>query len=196
MKAYLIKLIRQAAENRAELIKTILLQRDGRVFDTEVKGAHEAIDQLKKDNVIAQDANLTIIEISKSAPVRFRLFDVSQRGNRDWVENPQIGNYCVLGDTEGYICTTGRAFPHKGTVRPLHIRRIEGSLSIEACLEDVSYLSCLTWTRPEDCSRYPITLKLNDRFLSEEATDYDENALELEAILMEEGEDEMEEVYD
>ncbi len=194
MKAYLVEAIRRAAGNCTELIKTILLQRDGRVFDTEVKGAHDAIDQLKKENIIAQDATLTIIEISKSAPVRLRLFDVTPRGNRDWVDNPQVGTYCILSNTEGYVCTTGRAFPHKGTIRPLHIRLVEGSLSIQACLEDVFYLSCLTWTRPDDCSRYPITLKLNDRFLSEEATDYDENALELEAILAEE--DEMEAVYD
>lgn len=196
MRAYMVESIREVARNRDKLIKTILLQRDGRVFDTEEKGAHEAIEQLKKEKVIAQDATLTIIEISKSAPVRFRLFNVSQRGNRDWVESPQVGNYCVISSHEGYICTTGRAFRHKGTVRPLHIHRVEGSLSIEACLEDVFYLSCLTWMRPEDCSRYPITLKLNDRFLSEEATDYDENALELEAILTDESEQEMEEVYE
>ena len=196
MKAYIVESVRQVAGNHTELLRTILLQRDGRVFDTEIKGAHEAIDQLKKQNVIAQDATLTIIEISKSAPVRLRLFDVSPRGNRDWVDNPQIGNYCVLSKIEGYVCTTGRAFRHRGTVRPLHIRLVEGSLSIEVCLADVFYLSCLTWTRPEDCSRYPITLKLNDRFLSEEATDYDENALELEAILAEEDEYETEDVYD
>lgn len=37
-----------------------------------------------------------------------------------------------------------------------------------------------------------MTVKLNDRFLSEEATDFDENALDIEAILAEE--EEMEEV--
>lgn len=185
MNAYLLQLIREAAGNRIEQIKTIMLQRDGRVYDTEIIGAHKAVEQLKNEHVIAPDASLTIIEISKSAPVRFRLFDVSPRGNGDLTINPQVGNYCLLGNNEGYVCTTGRAFTHKGTVRPLHIRHIEGPLALEECLEDVFYLSCLTWTRPEDCSRYPITLKLNDRFLSEEATEYDENALELEAILME-----------
>lgn len=195
MKARLVEIIRLEAKSRPEEpIRTILLQRDGRIYDTELKGAHEAIDLLKKEGVIAPDATLTIIEVSKSAPVRFRLIDMSLRGNRVWVENPQLGSYCIISDTEGYLCSTGRAFPHKGTVQPLHIRLIEGRLSVQQCLEDVFYLSCLTWTRPEDSSRYPITIKLNDRFLSEEATDYDDDALDIEAILSEE--DEMEEVYD
>jgi hypothetical protein len=81
-----------------------------------------------------------------------------------------------------------------GQSQPLHIRLVEGVFTIQQCLEDVFYLSCLTWTRPEDSSRYPVTIKLNDRFLSEEATDYDEDALDIEAILAEE--DEMEETYD
>lgn len=192
MQAYLVEAIRRAAEHRKGSLTTILLQRDGRVFESEIKGAHAAIDLLKKESVLPQDATLTIIEISKSAPVRLRLFDVSLRSSRSWVENPQVGNYCIINDAEGYLCSTGRAFPHKGTVRPLHVRHIEGPLSIQQCLEDVFYLTCLTWTRPEDCSRNPVTVKLNDRFLSEEATDFDENALDIEAILAEE--EEMEEV--
>ncbi len=195
MKARLVEIIRsEASTRRKEPIQSILLQRDGRIYDTELKGAHEAIDLLKKEGVISSDSTLTIIEMPKSAPVRFRLFDVSFRGNREWVENPQLGNYCIINANEGYICSTGRAFPHKGTVQPLHIRLVEGVLTIAQCLEDVFYLSCLTWSRPEDSSRYPVTCKLNDRFLSEEATDYDDDALDIEAILSEE--DEMEDIYD
>lgn len=51
---------------------------------------------------------------------------------------------------------------------------------------DEYYLTVLAWSRPNDCSRYPITTKLNDRFLGEEATDYDTDALNIEAILEEE----------
>lgn len=186
MQAYLVEAIRLAAKQRPASLKTILLQRDGRIFETEIKGAHAAVEQLKREQVLPSDATLTIIEISKSAPVRLRLFDVTLKGSRPTVENPQVGNYCIINETEGYLCSTGRAFPHKGTVRPLHVRRIEGPLSIQECLEDVFYLTCLTWTRPEDCSRNPVSMKLNDRFLAEVATDFDQDALEIEAILDEE----------
>ena len=47
-------------------------------------------------------------------------------------------------------------------------------MPIEQCLEDVLYLSCLAWTRPEDCSRDPITTKLNDRWLGEEGAEHQE----------------------
>ena len=39
--------------------------------------------------------------------------------------------------------------------------------------------------------RDPITTRLNDRYLSEEATFYDEEALEIEATLSEEVEEEV-----
>jgi hypothetical protein len=38
-------------------------------------------------------------------------------------------------------------------------------------------LTVLAWTRPEDCTRDPITIKLNDRRLGEDAGDYDGDAL-------------------
>jgi len=61
-------------------------------------------------------------------------------------------------------------------VQPLHVRHIEGPLSLLQCLEDIYYLTALAWTRPEDCTRYPITIKLTDRRLGEDAGDYDEDA--------------------
>ena len=54
------------------------------------------------------------------------------------------------------------------------------------CLEDFYSLSTLTWTRPEDCTRNPITIKLTDRYLGEDASEYDEDALDFSS----EGEDE------
>jgi hypothetical protein len=52
----------------------------------------------------------------------------------------------------------------------------------------------LPWTRPDDATRYPITIKLNDRFLGEEAAEYDEDVLDIDAILDEQ--EETEESYE
>ncbi len=60
-------------------------------------------------------------------------------------------------------------------------------MSMLQCLEDIYSLTTLAWTRPEDCTRYPITTKLNDIFLSAEGTAYDQDKLEF-------GNDEMEEM--
>ena len=115
--------------------------------------------------------------------VSVRLFDITPRDKaNNWIENPEVGEYYIANSKDAYICATGRAFERrgkqKGTVLPLHVHHVEGSLNIKECLEDVYALTTLAWTRPSDCSRYPITLRLNDRFLREEATVYDHEKLE------------------
>jgi hypothetical protein len=121
-----------------------------------------------------------VLEVSKSSPAPLRLFDVTGAGDRrDRVQNPQVGVHHLQG-RDGYLCATGRAFPRAGTVKPLHVRLVEGPLPLEKCLEDLYALTTLAWTRPEDCTRYPITLKLTDRRLGEDASAYDADALEFE----------------
>jgi argonaute-like protein implicated in RNA metabolism and viral defense len=174
---YFSEVIREEALDRNTPIRNIVVQRDGRLFPGEREGLKRAFEDLKRDGLLPADATLTLIEIPKSSPVPLRLFDVSERDGRTWVDNPQVGAYYLAGENDGYVCTTGRAFRRKGTVRPLHVRRVEGPMSLEHCLEDVYALSVLAWTRPEDCTRDPITTKLNDRFLGEAATEYDRDAL-------------------
>lgn len=187
MRDYLLEVLRQEASSQLEHIKTIVLHRDGRTYQSEIDGAQEAIVILKRDRIISSDATLNIVDIPKSSPVHLRLFDVTTAGGRASVENPQVGCYYIVNETDAYICSTGRAFPHKGTTRPLHIRRVFGRLSIQECLEDVYALTTLAWSKPDDCSRYPITLKLCDRYLTEDATEYDSDAL-LRAEMSEEEE--------
>ncbi|MCI0388349.1 MAG: hypothetical protein MOB07_06240 [Acidobacteria bacterium] len=179
MRKYLIELVKEQARNNREPIRTIVIHRDGKIFFEEIAGAKRAIRELKDDGVIPCDSTLTILEIAKSAPVSFRLFEILELSNgREKVLNPEVGYYYLPNGREGYLCCTGRAFPRQGTVKPLHVVLVEGEMSLEDCLEDIYYLSTLAWTRPEDCTRYPITIKLNDRFLAEEASEYDQNLIE------------------
>ena len=173
---YLMELLR--AEAQYGDIHTIVLQRDGRMWPPELQGAHRAVDRLKAEGVLPQDATLTILEISKTSPAPLRLFDATaENGRFAWIENPEVGNYHFAGPADAYVCATGRAFQRPGTVNPLHVRFIEGPLPFQDCLEDVYFLTVLAWTRPEDCTRDPITTKLNDRRLAEDAGDYDTDAL-------------------
>jgi hypothetical protein len=104
---------------------------------------------LIKEGIASPDAALTFLEIPKTAAASFRLLDVTTNGDgSSHVGNPQIGNYYILNPKEGYVCTTGRAFERKGTVHPLHVVKIEGSLSLKDCMEDLFFLSILAWTRP------------------------------------------------
>lgn len=178
IESYLIELIRtERGAQRDGSLRIIVIHRDGRLLPSEAEGIRRAFERLKRNGPFPSDAMLTILEIPKSSPAPFRLFDVSESRKGIWIENPEIGQYEVRGN-DGYVCTTGRAFPHRGTALPLHVRKIEGPLPLEDCLEDIFFLSALAWTKPDDCSRNPITTKLNDRVLRDEATHYDAESLE------------------
>ena len=49
-------------------------------------------------------------------------------------------------------------------------------------LEDLYSLTCLAWTRPEDCTRYPVTIKLTDIRLREHTEIHDTDAIEYEEL--------------
>lgn len=176
--ALLVDLIRKEAATRpGERLRHIVIHRDGRLWPAEGDGIRAAFARLKRESTLPADATLTILEIPKSSQSPLRLFSVEKSQHGTKVENPQVGQYEIRGD-DGYVCTTGRAFPRRGTSLPLHVRKIEGELSLEECLEDIFFLSALAWTKPDDCRRDPITTKLNDLYLSDEATKYDAESLE------------------
>jgi len=170
----IVEIVRKEAREPGASIRTIVIHRDGRIWPSELRGIARAIRLLRKESTIGGDAAYSVLEIAKSAVAPVRLFDAG----RDWVDNPQVGNYWIATESDGYLCATGRPFARFGTTRPLHVRFIEGTIPFELCLEDVYYLTALAWTRPEDCTRYPITIKLNDRRLGDDASEYDRDALE------------------
>ncbi|MBI3852704.1 MAG: hypothetical protein HY298_20815 [Verrucomicrobia bacterium] len=174
-KDYFCEVSTRLLQQDSHPLKHIVIHRDGRLYDTEIKGINLGLAKLKADGIVGADTQVTFVEIPKTAPVALRLFDLSITDyGGPHVQNPQIGNYYALNATEGFVCTTGRAFRHGGTAKPLHVIKNNGSMSIEDCLDDVFALSCLAWTRPEDCSRDPITIKLNDRWLGEDGTEHKE----------------------
>jgi argonaute-like protein implicated in RNA metabolism and viral defense len=179
VKRILADILRKEAAARHDVIRNVVLHRDGKAFPEELAGAREAISELKGVDGIAENLTLTVLEIQKTSPAPLRLFEVTNiSGEGQIILNPQVGYYYLPSRTEGYLCATGRAFRRNGTVKPLHVRLVEGPMPIEFCLEDVYALTALAWTRPEDCTRYPITIKLNDRYLAEEAGKFDEEAFE------------------
>jgi argonaute-like protein implicated in RNA metabolism and viral defense len=174
---YFYQIVEKMRAQSIEPVKHIVIHRDGRIFETEIEGLKLGLEKLKESGYVDPDAALTFVEIPQTSPAALRLFDISHTDSQHPdIQNAQFGNYYVLNTKEGFVCTTGRAFRHKGTAKPLHVIKREGPLPIEKCLEDVFFLCCLAWTRPEDCSRDPITTKLNDRWLGEEGADHKEES--------------------
>lgn len=173
---YLIEGIREIAKQMNCQPRVIVVHRDGRLFEPELAGIIQALKDLQ--GVVAPDARVTCLEIPKTSFTAVRLFNCEQRGPEKHYRNPEIGSYVVLGENDGYLCTTGASFLRAGTVKPLHVRRVYGTMPLRECLADVFALASLTWTQPEGCARHPISIKLNDRQLFESATDFDDDAYE------------------
>jgi hypothetical protein len=178
VKTILSEVLRGEAELWRKGIRTIVVHRDGRLFASEVGGIKDAIEIMQKENALGPNMSVNFVEIPKTSPAHLRLFDVTKKPDgREFVENPQVGSYYVISPHDAYLCPTGRPFDRPGTANPLHISYREGDMPIERVLEDIYALTCLAWTRPEDCTRYPVTVKLTDIRLREHSQDYDTDAV-------------------
>lgn len=170
-------LLRQEAPYLSKLTKTIVVHRDGRVFQSEIAGMNAACTALADEGLIDPDFDVNVLEIGKTSPAYLRFFGVeNKQGQRPRIHNPSLGEWMSLSDIEGYVATTGwPLLLGQGTARPLKVTRASGNMQIEDALRDVFQLSCLAWTRPESSSRLPISLKLCDTFLKDEGAEHDED---------------------
>jgi hypothetical protein len=184
LKDQVAKFVSEMVQKESEYLggqpKRVVIHRDGRVWPCEVDGLRAACERLASEGAISADWELTVVEISKSAPAPLRLFYVQppRKGHGPFVDNPIVGTWSRATEDEGYVCTTGKPFRIPGTANPLHVRRAVGPMPIDQCISDVFALSCLTWTRPEGAMRLPISIKLCDRSLFDEAGDIDDDAIE------------------
>ncbi|NEI74311.1 hypothetical protein GR212_32670 [Rhizobium lusitanum] len=188
VEALIAEMLRSEAPFLKTLTRNIVVHRDGRVFPSEIKGMRAACKALAEEGLIASDFELNVFELGKSSPAALRLFKVREyAGENTSILNPEMGDWLALTENEGFVCTTGWPLLPNGTAKPLHVTRAAGSLPMKDALGDIFQLSCLTWTRPESCSRLPISLKLCDTFLRDEGADHDEDE-----ILQGDGDREME----
>ena len=177
----IVEVVTKEAETKVHTlpIQSLVIHRDGILYPSERAGVHKAIEDLKQAGILSADARYAMLEIPKSAPAPVRLYEVLRLSeDQSVVNNPQVGTYYLLDERNGYLCATGRAFWRPGTVKPVHVKYVEGTLPFEKCLEDVYFLTALAWTRPDDCTKHPITIKLTDRRLGEDAETFDSDALE------------------
>jgi len=160
-------------------IKKIVFHRQGKLFSPEKDGIIQALNRLANGDIIPKDYEYTLAEVRTTSRVPFRLFYVTvlSGDQKEMVYNPWIGTFVSLSENESFVCNSGPPFEHKGTTKPLHVVKIEGSMSLEKVAEDVFYLSNLTWTKIDDCSRQPLSVKMNDIRLREIAGEYDRDAL-------------------
>jgi hypothetical protein len=170
---YVADCVKAVAKSGALLPRSIVIHRDGRIFDSELAGCRQALEVLREEGIVASDAEITFLEIPKHSLAPFRMFELFNKEKGLLRDNPPLGTYYLAGANDAYVCSTGWPFVREGTAQPLHVHRNSGPMPIEQCAADVFALCCLTWTQPKESSRHPITLKLNDRQLTHEAGKFD-----------------------
>jgi len=180
LKSWLYKIVKDEIEiDSKTVIKNIVIHRDGRLFiDTELEGLLQGLKQLKDEMYLSPDAELNVIEIPKSSLYSVRVFGLPWDNERQKtiIENAPNG-FAVYFKDEAFLCSTGKEFAqHSGTSNLLNVKFTYGNMNKKYLLEDLFKLTTLAFTKPDDCSRVPITIKMNDIKLNDAASEYDEDA--------------------
>jgi hypothetical protein len=180
LKSWLYKIVKDETEiDSSTKIKNIVIHRDGRLFaDTELEGLLTGLQQLKDELYLSSDAELHILEIPKSSFYSVRVFGLKwdNQNKKTIIENPPNGLICYFNG-EAFVCSTGKEFSqHSGTSNLLNVKLTYSLSYPKELLSDLFKLTTLAFTKPDDCSRVPITIKMNDLRLSDAASEYDEDS--------------------
>lgn len=189
IESQIVKHVREEQRLLGKTIKKITIHRDGRLFSEEQSGILEAFQNLANEDLVSKDYDVNIIEVPKNSiiPIRFFNKKFDSVSKSEFVSNPLVGTYVTL-EKNAYIATTGYPYRFLGSSHPVHIIHKYGSMSIDKICRDFFYLSNLTWTKIDGCIRVPITLKLTDIRLREEAGDYEEDKFRFEQVLVDHNE--------
>jgi hypothetical protein len=152
--------------------RSVVLRRDGRLFESEWLGFEDAIKKLVDEGGLPREIAIGAVEIPKHHSFGVRLVERTQHG----LENPRLGSWEKLSESEGIVCTTGWPFNIPGTAEPLVVRVVRGKLDVQHVLEDTFGSSQLCWPTPAGCMRLPIDLKLCDEHLRAFAAQADEDS--------------------
>lgn len=182
----LVEKLRILISNIASDIKRITFHRDGRLYRTEILGIENAIKLLVDEGLLPDDVSYNLIEIPKNSVIPFRMIEVTRQydifnqiNDNGAVLNPRNGAWTQVNAKEAFIITTGREFARQGTSHPLFVRYVRGDMSFKDVLEDIYFLSHLAFTKPDDCSRNPLTIKITDRRINLLGSEYDAERMEL-----------------
>ncbi|WHZ06851.1 MAG: hypothetical protein OJF59_000604 [Cytophagales bacterium] len=179
LKSWLYKIVKDEIQIDSKTkILNITIHRDGRLFDTELEGLLQGLKQLQDEMLLSCDAGINILEIPKSSLYSVRVFGLNYdtQKKKAFIENAPNGLNCYFNG-EAFLCSTGKEFAlHSGTSNLLNVKFAYGKMSHEDLLSDLFKLTTLAFTKPDDCSRVPLTIKMNDIKLSDAASEYDEDA--------------------
>lgn len=165
----ILKKVKEISRNKIK-IKSIVIHRDGRWYQSESAGLDSAMKTLKKNKFIDEDAYSIVVEIHKThKPIRlFTKLEVDP-----FFQNPLPGTYLILDEKNAIINTTGRPgewdTPYGRTARTIMLKIVEPEdfNNITEILEDAYRLTHLNWNAPDIEISLPVTIRWADEALRE-----------------------------
>ncbi len=165
----------RAAHGRAP--RGLLVQRDGRLFDAELKGIRRAIEKFAAAHPDAPSPDWAAVAIEKRSAAPLRLF-TEREGRAGRVLS---GSYFVQGPMAAFLVLAGGPGLRQGTPHPIRVEIAGGSTGgtdLSAILGDIFALSQLNWGAPEIDISLPITLRFTDQLLERYALEPEEGGSE------------------
>lgn len=183
LEAKIYQFIKEEQGRKKHPIRHIVIHRDGRMYQNEIDGIKNALAKLSAENLIDKNYESNFVAIRKHSSIPVRFFKTYTKYGEQFqrIDNPKIGTYQIF-DEQAFLCTTGIPYDYPGTTSPLQIVKVEGNMDFNSILQDIFWLSNLTWTKIDYCSKLPISIKITDIRLREIAGEYNEDALEFSSV--------------
>ncbi|NPV89969.1 MAG: hypothetical protein HPY50_04240 [Firmicutes bacterium] len=154
----LFELIKTSLSQNFNPINSILIVRDGKIFDEETESIQLSLSRLKDNGFLTTNARIDIAELRKDSLKSIRLWEV----NNNQVINPLEGTTIRINNNITVITTTGEATLTQGTAEPLTLITTEKNVNVIDIAEALFSSSQLNWSSPSVAQRLPLTLKRTD----------------------------------
>lgn len=155
----IVKLFENITRRNYSPLKSLLILRDGQTFEKEFNGLMRAVERLKRQGTITQDAKVDLVDVHKDSLKAIRLWDISSDGA---VNNPLEGTVVKINKEFAVITTTGSATLHQGTADPILIRSNGHCTSLEDAAESIFFGAQLNWFSLGVAQKLPLALKITD----------------------------------
>lgn len=140
-------------------LKSVLVLRDGQMFEKELRGFLTAIEKLKAKGSLSQDAKIELVDVHKDSLKAIRLWDINAD---DTIQNPLEGTVVKINSEFAVITTTGSATLHQGTADPILIKSNGNCASLIDAAESIFVGAQLNWFSPGVAQKLPLALKITD----------------------------------